>query len=660
MSGTTTAGGPLSFRITALDRFTGPIDRMKKSAVGLQQGIGRLTSSLSAATRGISTIVPPLAALTAAGSIAGVVALADRWGNFATRLATSAYRVQTTVGQLHALQGAARLAGVSAESLTAGLEGLGDALVDAVGGRDSTALQYLTMLGVQLRDSAGNARTAASALPEVADAIARISDPRLQARVMGALRLPADLLPFLRRGSAGLREYEAEARRFGVVTAQAADVAQRWAKAQVTLKLAGEGLVNTISERLAPVLIPLATRLADWIGANRELIGQRVEGVVTRIAGAVERFLADGGLQRLAEGMENFGKGISRVVDWMGGWENAAIALGVVLAANVVAPLASITASLVSIAAFRVPAWMIRLLGLGGAAAVGLGAAGALALSRLGDQRDNSPEKQAEQRRNMAERGRAQGFYGAPPVDPGGDDAESILDRLRNLLRAQMTPGYRASAGQQRFGARGAAAPGAAPSYTNEQATERQREAFAFFRQQGWTAAQAAGIVANLRHESGAGLNHQARGDGGNAYGIAQWHPDRQRNFRLWSGKDIRESSLQDQLGFVEWELRNTERRAGDALRGATTAGDAASIVSRLYERPARRDAEAAARASTAEGLLPRLSTPGTAAPAGSGRGQQVDVRVRLEGLPSGVSATTTTRTAEGVRVERSSVGTGP
>src|SRR5260363_90445 len=47
---------------------------------------------------------------------------------------------------------------------------------------------------------------------------------------------------------------------------------------------------------------------------------------------------------------------------------------------------------------------------------------------------------------------------------------------------------------------------------------------------QGWTHKQAAGIVANLKIESG--LNPKAVGDGGKAYGIAQWHPPRQAEFR--------------------------------------------------------------------------------------------------------------------------------
>ena len=62
-------------------------------------------------------------------------------------------------------------------------------------------------------------------------------------------------------------------------------------------------------------------------------------------------------------------------------------------------------------------------------------------------------------------------------------------------------------------------------------------------------------------------------------------------------------SSVQDQLTFIDWELKNTEKKAGDALKGAVTAGDAAKTVSMLYERPANTFAEANQRAYIANNM---------------------------------------------------------
>jgi len=103
---------------------------------------------------------------------------------------------------------------------------------------------------------------------------------------------------------------------------------------------------------------------------------------------------------------------------------------------------------------------------------------------------------------------------------------------------------------------------------------------------------KAAGIIANLVQESGAGLNHTAVGDQGSAYGIGQWHGDRQRDFTHAFGKPITQSSMQDQLDFVMWELKNTEIQAGRALANAPSFEAATSAIRKYYERPANKTGE--------------------------------------------------------------------
>ena len=130
----------------------------------------------------------------------------------------------------------------------------------------------------------------------------------------------------------------------------------------------------------------------------------------------------------------------------------------------------------------------------------------------------------------------------------------------------------------------------------------RQQQALAYFVRMGWTLAQAAGIVANLTAESN--LNPAAVGDNGAAYGIAQWHGDRQAGFHALLGRPIQGSSLEDQLAWVHAEMRSTERVAGAALAACTTAAEAGACVSEKYERPADRAGEAIKRGILAENIL--------------------------------------------------------
>lgn len=115
----------------------------------------------------------------------------------------------------------------------------------------------------------------------------------------------------------------------------------------------------------------------------------------------------------------------------------------------------------------------------------------------------------------------------------------------------------------------------------------RAMMAMDYFVSQGLTREQSAGLVGNLMVESYDHLDHTAVGDGGRAYGIAQWHAPRQADFQAWAGKSIRESTFMEQLQFIMHELDNKESRAGNALRQATSASEAARVVQSLYERSA-------------------------------------------------------------------------
>lgn len=165
------------------------------------------------------------------------------------------------------------------------------------------------------------------------------------------------------------------------------------------------------------------------------------------------------------------------------------------------------------------------------------------------------------------------------------------------------------------------------------------RAAVARFMQMGWSREQASGLVANLWKESL--LNPQAVGDNGHAYGIGQWHEDRQEAFRKLFGMDIRKSTLDQQLQFANYELtQGNEQGAGRRLRGATNALDAGAIVSRYYERPANTEGEAQSRARAASDLYAALGQANAAQIASQSAGAR-------EVAPQSSNSTTSTSTAE-------------
>lgn len=114
-----------------------------------------------------------------------------------------------------------------------------------------------------------------------------------------------------------------------------------------------------------------------------------------------------------------------------------------------------------------------------------------------------------------------------------------------------------------------------------------------------WTQEQAAGILANLQAESG--MNPAAVGDHGHAYGLAQWHEDRQADFAKWAGHDIHQSTAAEQLDFIDYELfQGKHRAAGMLMRAAQKREQMAQVMSNRYEMPAGGQAEADRRAASA------------------------------------------------------------
>lgn len=198
----------------------------------------------------------------------------------------------------------------------------------------------------------------------------------------------------------------------------------------------------------------------------------------------------------------------------------------------------------------------------------------------------------------------AQPTLGAAPsaVGGGGGGGQSSASAPSG---AAAPSGASTGGGSAAQGASSAAAGGDVPK--NKQAAVDQ--SMKFFMEKGWSKEQAAGITANLVAESG--MRTGAVGDSGRAYGVAQWHPDRQREFAKWSGKDIREATLQEQLGFVHYEkTQGRERAAGDRLKNASTAQQAGSVVSQYYERPADRYGEASKRANMAAKIAANYKEP--------------------------------------------------
>lgn len=296
--------------------------------------------------------------------------------------------------------------------------------------------------------------------------------------------------------------------------------------------------LQATATRILLTLAPVLERLMAQL--------QRVADWIAEHREDIERWVNDA-----VEALVKFSRAVDQAVEAVGGWK---VVLGALLALKV----ASFASSLLLLAA------ALTRVATAGAMARGVGGF----LASLGI--------------------RGAGVGGALALYHGGLNANEDEELARLRAAGDGMPVRNDSEPIETWRARMAASTGSSDAAMDSLMAK------------GWTRAQAAGIVANLKQESN--FNPGAIGDGGKAYGIAQWHPDRQAEFKRWSGKDIRGSSFEEQLAFLDWEMREgREKRAGDRLKQATSAAEAGAVVSKYYERPADTAREMSNRARMAQ-----------------------------------------------------------
>jgi len=576
----------ISFNISAVDKATKTINKVNDSVSkmirpysnlsksiknftdisGLNKlagAFGKIKDKIGSAASTLAKFGAPLLALVGGGTIAGLAEMVSNFAKMGAELERTSQLLGVSAQNLNAMRGAAQMMGVSGDDMTSGFKSLADTLQDAKWGRNQAAYTGLMALGITLKETKTGAIDTEQAMLDLADRIHKIQkvDPaaaRNLARMFGV----ENLLPMLSKGSAAMRAYQSEAKRLkGVFTPEMAARATDFSIATSKMMLSIEGVKTSISDKLMPVIQPLMTQFTEWIAKNRELISTKVAQYVERLALWVksvdwEKFLD--GVRNTAISIGDFVSDLVRFIDKIGGVKTLLIGLGVYMAGGFVLSIVTTAAQIVFLAK-AISGLDIALLPM-------LGRLGSIAslLSQI-----------------------AIAAYAAHKAleffDPN-DNIGSWIDK--HVPGAAAVDNFASKFGMGR-------------SYAQQNLADNQSYAMKKLMSMGWSKEQASGLVANFTKESTFDVN--ASGDDGSAYGIGQWHPDRQAAFKKWAGKDIHGSSLDEQLAFANYELtQGSEQKAGKALRGANDAYQAGAIVSSLYERPANADKEANERGQLA------------------------------------------------------------
>ncbi|MTK12707.1 MAG: hypothetical protein F8N39_11660 [Clostridiaceae bacterium] len=354
----------------SVGKMTRPIGQVQAAVAALSKetGLDRVAKGLGSVGRAavnvggkITGLAAPMAAIIGVGSIAAVAALATEWGKLGAEIGRTSATLGVSVDQLQALRGAARLTGVSSDSLTGGLKSLGDTMQDALYGRNQEALVMMNRLGLRMKTTESGAVDSAAAFGDLAEAISRIKNPQVQGLVARTFGLEA-ALPLLRKGRAGVKELEDQMRDAGaIMTGPAVVAAASFQRSMGLLNLSIDGVRLAIGTALIPIIQPLIDGTREWLSANRELIATRVSEFAKGLAEALRTIDWDA----VKAGAKSVLENTKSVVDWMGGWKNAAIAVAVVMNGALVSSVLNLGTALIRLSVAVIPAVVRSVVALG-------------------------------------------------------------------------------------------------------------------------------------------------------------------------------------------------------------------------------------------------------------------------------------------------------
>lgn len=130
----------------------------------------------------------------------------------------------------------------------------------------------------------------------------------------------------------------------------------------------------------------------------------------------------------------------------------------------------------------------------------------------------------------------------------------------------------------------------------------KRNQIIKMFTDLGYTNNQAIGLVANFQAESSFNTRaHNSKDPGAKgSQGLAQWNGARLDKLQSMYGDGW--DKLENQVAFVDWELKNTHKSVGNKLRNTNSFEEATHLITTEYEIPADRYNKAKDRIKIAKG----------------------------------------------------------
>lgn len=241
---------------------------------GMKKARSTASRDASAIQKTLSGVSTAIAGITAAISVGTLTALVGRALDYAGSLGEVAQQLGVTTQQLQVYRYAAGQVGISQEEMDKSLSKLSKTIGEAVAGgkQQSTVFREL---GIALKGANGDILTAGDAIPKIADALEKVKDPAIRARVETELfgRAGQKLDTLLSGGSGAIDNLRNAAQDLGIVLSEdQIQNADRTADKLTELK-------TVLEANIAGAVANNASAIYDFVNALERLVAKIPETI---------------------------------------------------------------------------------------------------------------------------------------------------------------------------------------------------------------------------------------------------------------------------------------------------------------------------------------------------------------------------------------------
>lgn len=249
----------------SVDNVSQSSDQASGSVGGLSENLGEAKESSDQMTKSVYGAVKALAGLFSAIFVStGLSKLINETSQANDKLNFLSKNLGMTAKNVSKWQGAAEMAGGSADGMASSLTNLSKSLWDMVTTGDTALIPYFTALNVSVTDSAGNLRNLDDILLDVADSFSKMKRPQAY-NIAKSMGFDEGTINMLLQGRAAMEAQLAAQENIVVSSEKELEISRKLNESNSLVVRQWEGLKTTIGNYLTPYFLKFSQKVSKWM-----------------------------------------------------------------------------------------------------------------------------------------------------------------------------------------------------------------------------------------------------------------------------------------------------------------------------------------------------------------------------------------------------------